>query len=157
MRLKTRFSLAALPTLIPLIVLLRAAPNRPPVTRPIATHWTLAGVPDGFADQDAVLWMALVPQFACVLIAAALVISLDRTVGRWSAASGFGILALVSSGAYLLWNAILSTATQPELGDRLGSPFLLLLWAIPWALIAFWIAARRIPVVVSPPPAEPGD
>lgn len=153
MRLKIRFFLAALPTLIPPIILLRMAPNRPPATRPIATHWTLAGVPDGFADQGAVLWMALVPQAACVLIAGALVISLDRTVGRWSAAGGFGSLALVSAGALLLWDAILITAARPELDDRLGSPFLLLLWALPWALIAFWIAARRIPAT----PPEPAD
>ncbi|RLP82316.1 hypothetical protein D9V34_11035 [Mycetocola lacteus] len=150
MSVKIRFTWAALFTLLPLIWLLVAAQDQPVVERAIATHWTLAGVPDGYDNQNGLLWAALIPLIACTLIAGALVIALDQSVGRWSAASGFGTLALVSAGAVLMRGAMLATALQPELGDRLGSPFLTLLWAIPWGAIAFWIASARRPIMPEP-------
>ncbi|MCS4275901.1 hypothetical protein M2390_001073 [Mycetocola sp. BIGb0189] len=95
------------------------------------------------------------PTIFCTIIAVTLVITLDQSVGRWSAASAFGTLALVGAAAVQLRSAILTTAMQPELGDRLGSPFLTLLWAVPWGLIAFWIACARRPVITADPATTP--
>ncbi|MFZ4841917.1 hypothetical protein [Mycetocola saprophilus] len=159
MRVKIRFAWAALFTLLPLVWLLVAAQEQPVIERAIATHWTLAGVPDGYDNQNGLLWAALIPLIACALIAGSLVIALDQSVGRWAAASGFATLALVSAGAALLWDAALTTASQPELGDRLGTPFLHVFWAIPWALIPLWIAAARTPVMpqIRESPSDPED
>lgn len=104
------------------------------VTR-MPQHWSLIGNADGYASPGQFFADMFLPCIGCAVLAILFAITFDRTVGRWAAAIGFGVLAAAGAAFLALWVYSL----RSELGLP-GSSWLIYA-PLMWGALAFGVAA----------------
>lgn len=135
--------LAVLACVPPIALIVTAISWNDPASQ-VPTHWGFTGEPTS-SSSTALFWTAWIPSLICALVAIAGAIFLGSDVGRWSTASGFGILLGAGAAIALQWPVAQLTAGIPGLHDAIGVPFALYLGAVVWGAIGFAIGATRRP------------